>query len=109
MAKRLQLHKDLEEIRGLAFDQILQAPAVYFQPPSTVQMVYPCIVYHKDNGRTRHADNFPYKTWQGYSIKVIDTNPDSEIPEEVGKMSGISYETSYSVEGLHHTVFHIYR
>lgn len=109
MDKRLQLQSDLEETRGLAFDSILNGPAVYFQPPATVQMVYPCIRYKKDGGKIRHADNDPYKNWQRYLITVIDPDPDSTIPDEVGRLRGISYVQDYIANGLYHTVFAAYR
>lgn len=109
MDQRLKLHRDLEEIQGLAFDPILNAPAVYFQPPSSVQMVYPCIRYKKDGGRIRHANNDPYHVWQKYLITVIDPNPDSTIPADVMKLSGVSYVTDYTANGLHNTQLSVYR
>lgn len=109
MGRRLKLHRDLEEIPGLAYDPILNAPAVYFQPPSSVQMIYPCIRYKKDGGRIRHADNGSYHGWQKYLLTVIDIDPDSAIPEEVMKLSGVSYVTDYPANGLYHTTLSIYR
>lgn len=109
MDGRLKLQDDLEKTQGLAFDSILNGPAVYFQPPPTVEMVYPCIRYKKDGGRIRHADNNPYKTWKKYLITIIDPNPDSIIPDEVSKLSGVSYVQNYTANGLHHTVYSVYR
>lgn len=109
MDRRLKLHRDLEEIQGLAYDSILNAPAVYFQPPASIQMVYPCIRYKKDGGRIRHADNSSYHGWQKYLVTIIDPDPDSVIPEEVMKLEGISYVNDYTANGLHHTTLSIYR
>lgn len=109
MDRRLVLHHDLEEIPGLAFDPILNAPAVYFQPPPTVQMVYPAIRYKKDGGRIRHADNGSYHLHQKYLLTIIDPDPDSLIPNEVMKLSGVAYVNDYTANGLHHTVLSVYR
>ena len=80
MSRRLQLQKILESAEGLAIDPLTRRPAVYFQPPSSVKLVYPCIVYALDGVDANHADNKPYMSAKRYKVTIIDKDPDSEIP-----------------------------
>lgn len=99
MSKRLELHAEL-----LKF-----IPNVYFQPPSNIKMVYPCIVYNK-TGRNRHFGNdVIYMSQQGYRITVIESNPDSEVAiniEEHFKHCGI--EQHFTRDNLNHTTLLLY-
>ena len=49
MDRRLKLQTLLESIKGVS--------KVYFQPPETVKMSYPCIVYLLDADKGLHANN----------------------------------------------------
>lgn len=82
--------------------------AVYFQPPTNVQMTYPCIVYERDNADTKFADNVPYNVKKRYTIKVIDTNADSPIWEKVAALPMARHDRHYTAGNLHHDVFNIY-
>ena len=64
MASRLELHEKLCELLG--------SRNVYYQPPATVKMKYPAIVYRRYAIDNVHADNIPYFRFHGYEITVID-------------------------------------
>lgn len=81
---------------------------VYFQPPSSVQMTYPCIVYRRADIDIKHANNRPYSHKKGYSITVIDRNPDSAIPDAVGMLETARFDRQYVADNLYHDVFSIY-
>ena len=100
MSKRLELHEELVGILG--------SRSVYFQPPETVKMTYPCIVYGRSLSATLHADNRPYISKQGYSVKLIDKNPDSPIFDKLKSMSGIRFDRHYNADNLNHDVFTLY-
>lgn len=95
-------------------DDILQAieenarDHVYFQPPSTIRMKYPCIVYNLERMDINYADNLPYKNKKRYSVTVIDKNPDSEIPEVVAKLPLVSSNRVFTNDNLYHYVFQLY-
>jgi hypothetical protein len=78
---------------------------VYFQPPSNVQMTYPCIVYQRDTADTIFANNKPYRNTKRYQVTVIDRNPDSEIPDRVASMPLTTHNRFFVAEGLNHDVF----
>ena len=52
MGTRLELQKKLEELLG--------SRNVYYQPPSTVKMAYPAIVYNRADFTFRHANDEKY-------------------------------------------------
>lgn len=96
--KRLELHEILSNI----------CENCYFQPPTSKKLSYPCIVYHRVNNRTEHADNKPYIMTTRYTITVIDPDPDSEIVPQIEQLPKCGYDTTFDTEGLTHNVFTIY-
>jgi len=81
---------------------------VYFQPPETLKMSYPCIVYAWSGNEVYHADDRPYRVKRKYSATVIDPNPDSEIPDKIAEMPMTELNRTYTTERLNHYVFTIY-
>jgi len=100
-APRLELHAILVGLVG-------EGGTVYFQPPSNVQMTYPCIVYARDAGLTKFADNAPYTYNQRYQVTVIDRDPDSDIPRKVTGLPKTSYNRGFVADNLHHDVLELY-
>lgn len=84
------------------------ADNVYFQPPSNVQMVYPCIIYKRDDMDTEFADNTPYSVTRRYLVTVIDANPNSTIVDAVALLPMCLFNRAYSADNLNHDVFILY-
>ncbi len=99
-APRLQLQAVLEALLG--------SEHVYFQPPASVQMMYPCIVYSRDFASTAFADNNPYRFTKRYQVTIIDRNPDSEIPDKVAKLPMCTFNRHFTAANLHHDVYDLY-
>lgn len=100
MATRLELQTVLVDI--------LENNNVYFQPPPTVSMEYPCIVYRRDFELTRFADDKPYSHKKRYQVTVIDRDPDSDIPDKIAELPLCSYDRFYTAENLNHDVFKLF-
>lgn len=98
MASRLDLHQLLETLTD----------NVYFQPPTNVHLVYPCIVYKRDFAITIFADDKPYKHKKRYMITVIDPNPDSDIPDKVAALPMSLFNRFYTADNLNHDVYNVY-
>ena len=98
MGSRLNLHKILKAI----------CPNCYFQPPESIKLKYPCIIYNKSYQKIIHADNLPYRHDNRYTVTVIDRDPDSTLPDRVAKLKSCNFDRSYATEGLYHTVYVIY-
>jgi hypothetical protein len=87
---------------------ILETNNVYFQPPPTVQMKYPCIVYRRDSANTTFAGDKPYHHAKRYQVIVIDTDPDSDIPGKIAALPMCSYDRFYTADNLNHDVFNLF-
>lgn len=81
---------------------------VYFQPPNGLQMVYPCIVYKRDQANTIFADNNPYRNTKRYQVTVIDRDPDSVIPDKVAAFPLCTFNRFFTADNLNHDVFNLY-
>lgn len=90
------------------FADLLGSANVYFQPPPTLQMSYPCIVYRRDTINTQYADDNPYAQKKRYLVTVIDRDPDSEIPDKIASLPQCAYDRFYTADNLNHDVFKLF-
>ena len=101
MAKdRLSLHSLLSSI--------LNTTNVYFQPPSTITMKYPCIIYKLDKIDATHANDKKYFNAKRYLITVVDKDPDTIIPSKILELPFSEFEKTFVVENLNHYVCSLY-
>ena len=71
-------------------------------------MNYPCIVYRRSDIDTDFANDKPYNTYKRYQVIVIDTNPDSVLPDRVGKLPKCSFDRHFTADNLNHDVYNLY-
>lgn len=101
---RSALREVLEDLmEGLGLE-----PNLYYQPPSNIQMAYPCIVYKRDYQATFQADNEKYAHYKRWQLTIIDRNPDSPIPDKVEALEYTTFIRSFTADGLNHTIINIY-
>lgn len=100
MGRRLELHA--------IFTSLLDPPNVYFQPPETIVMQYPCIVYQRDSAHTAFADGIPYWIVRRYQVTVIDRNPDSDILDKVAALPKCLFNNHFVANNLNHDVYNLY-
>jgi hypothetical protein len=100
MDRRLDLHA--------LFKSLLKSEEVYFQPPSDVQMNYPCIVYQRDDAKVEYADNVGYSGVFRYVVTVIDRRPDNPVINQILMLPRCSYSRFYVADHLNHDVFHLF-
>lgn len=100
MASRLELQTMLEEIIGTR--------EVYFQPPSSIRMNYPAIVYSRKVIDNVHANNAVYGQRKAYEVTLIDQNPDSEFVDKISVLPYCGWDRHYTSDNLNHDVFTIY-
>lgn len=100
MGTRLQLHQILTDVLG--------SDHVYFQPPASVKMKYPCIVYQRTSGDTKFADNLPYKLKKRYQLTYIDANPDSDKIDKIAMLPMCTYDRHFTSDNLNHDTFNLY-
>lgn len=97
--KRLELQYFLEDL--------LETTNVYFQPPPTVKMEYPAVVYSRNDINNNFANNSIYTQKQSYRIIVIDKNPDSALVDKLSRLTNCSFERHYTNDNLNHDVFNL--
>ena len=100
MDKRLELHEQ--------FVSILGSRNVYFQPPATVTLQYPAIVYKLSDIDNTFADDEVYNQSWFYTVTIIDSDPDSEIVKKISKLPKVKFDRYFASENLNHYVFTIY-
>lgn len=105
MDNRLSLQTSLETIM---MDLHHDKEEVYFQPPASIQMSYPAIVYNLSKMKPEFANNKLYLNHKAYNITVIDKNPDSDIPDRILRLPLCSFSRFFIVDNLNHWSFLIY-
>ena len=100
MSNRLYLQNKLEEI--------LENRNVYFQPPSSVRLQYPAIVYSLKDIQRDFANNLSYIASRGYELTLIDKNPDSEFVEKILELPYCRFDRHFTSDNLNHYVFTLY-
>lgn len=80
---------------------------VYFQPPPSLKMEFPCAVYERVRINTRFANNKPYKLIHVYQVTYITTDPDSPIPDRIGALPRCAFERHYEKDNKYYDVFRI--
>ena len=101
MRTRLELDVTLREIMG-------DKGAVYFQPPESICMKYPCIRYSLYDIQIGHGDNLPFLQNPAYQLILIDPNPGNEYVEKIAALPMCSMDRYYVADNLNHYVFTIY-
>lgn len=99
MGSRLKLQEELENLLGTR--------NVYFQPPPSLKMKYPCIVYERARIDTDYADNNPYILNKVYYVTYIGDDPDSDIPDKLARFQYSAFQRHYVSENLYHDQFRI--
>ena len=95
MAKdRLSLHNILVSILGTL--------NVYFQPPATITLKYPCIIYKLDDIEDVRANDKRYLNHKRYLITIVDRNPDSSIPDKILDLPYCAFENYFVIDNLNH-------
>lgn len=99
LERRLDLHSKFRSL----------CDYVYFQPPSDIKLIYPCIIYNKSGRDTLFANNEAYSQNTLYDVTIIYRDPDSQLPDLI--MSNFEYcsiLTEHIIDNLYHSVLRLY-
>lgn len=100
MGSRLELQTTLEMLLG--------SRNVYFQPPESIKMKYPAIVYKRDDIGNVYASNDVYAQRFLYELTYIDEDPDNDMIIRLSKLPYCDFVRAYSFDGLNHYTFTLY-
>ncbi len=95
MASRLNLHEELCALLGTR--------KVYFQPPESVKLIYPCIVYSRSSADTEYSDNRMYNMTYQYNVQIISKDPDNDLARTLAShFKMCRYMRRFVVDNLYH-------
>lgn len=98
--ERIELQQILEEILG--------SRNVYFQPPESVKIKYPCIIYELSNEYVNSADDIDYTEYDIYSVTLIDKNPETKFRKPIRNLEHCSFDRFFISDGLNHYIYRLY-
>lgn len=101
MAKtRKELQSALEGITGVN--------KVYFQPPESIRLEYPCIVYSIKNHGFNHANDDKYIGVDKYEAVLIQKTYNESLIKSILRMKFCSHDAEYLNDNLYHDAFTIF-
>lgn len=98
--KRLTFHQKLKDF--------LKIKNVYFQPPESFKMAYPCAVYMISGDSTRFANNRLYYDKVLYQVSIIDRDPDSALFHKMRRFRYSRFVRHFVASNLHNWIFNVY-
>lgn len=100
MSNRERLHQELCDILG--------SSSVYFQPPESIKIKYPAIVYSRQRIENTFANDAIYSQKKAYKVTVIDKDPDSVIVDKISLLNMCRHDSHFVVDNLNHDIFTLY-
>lgn len=101
MEKRLKLSEKLHEL--------LNSDEVHFQPPESIKLHYPCIIYDFDGYQQTQADNGRYVIREKYMVTHIYRDPEESIRRGfLNSFLFVSHNRHFIADNLYHDVFIVY-
>ena len=93
---RLTLHQTLVDLLG--------SNNVYYNPPETQKMSFPCITYTLANISDIKADNLKYIDYKTYKITVVSKKPDHPVIKKILNLEMTRFSAQYTKNGYYHDV-----
>jgi hypothetical protein len=89
-------------------ETLLGSTNVYYQPPETLKINYPAIIYSKSRIDTKKADDSTYLKNTRYNIIVVDKKPDNPVIDKLLSLPYCSYDRHYNSDKLNHDSLILY-
>lgn len=99
--------RNREELSAL-LRGVLGSDKLYFQPPESKKLEYPCIVYRLSSIHALYSNNRPYRHYKRYNLTIMDQNPDTKIPDRIRELPMCSFDRHFTKDNLNHYVFNLY-
>lgn len=100
MGRRADLHHILEATLG--------SKNVYFEPPESFKLTYPCIVYFLDAHHEALADNDQYSLSKRYAMTYLTFSPDDVMVDKLERLRFCHLSRHYTASNLHHYAYTIF-
>lgn len=104
---------DLQQKTNIMVEKFkrLGSQNVYFEPPKSAKINYPCTVFKRTTMSSRSADNRIYKKDDAYDVTLISRMPDDEMVHillDNNEFNKVRHIRHYEMDGLHHDQFKIF-
>ena len=80
MGTRHELHAEFKALLGTSESSGTEARC-FFQPPESLKLTYPCIVYSRERPDVTRADNLMYARTHRYAVNYLTYDPDDPMIE----------------------------
>lgn len=87
---------------------VLGSSNVYYDPPESIKMKFPAIVYKRAKINTINASNDKYVIHDRYEITFIRKDADNETLDAILALPYCEHNSSYKASDLYHDVFTLY-
>lgn len=104
--RRLAFHNLLCEILSCPIEG--EQCRCYFQPPESIEMNYPAIVYSLDDIDKTYANDGVYLSNRRYAVTVIDKDPDTSLVRKVTNLPMSRFDRHFKKDNLNHYIFNVY-
>lgn len=98
---RIELHGILQDVMVAGGE----TPLLYYQPPESVKLAYPCIIYKLADLTADYADDVPYRRAIRFDITYITRSPISSVPDVLSLQPQFAFDRYYTFENLHHYAY----
>lgn len=100
MGRRADLHHILEATLG--------SKNVYFEPPESFKLSYPCIVYFLDDNYEKMADNDQYGLSKRYAMTYLTLGVEDDMVDKLERLRFCHMTRHYTNSNLHHYAYTIF-
>lgn len=104
--QRKQLDDILRSIDGVK--------KVYYQPPESMQLKYPCIIYEPSGQNVMYANDSRYLTFMEYTLTLIDRDPESIIQKSILDLRKnadancyVKFDRFFTADNLNHWTYRL--
>lgn len=95
----------------LELDAILRSTLgttnVYYDPPESFKLKFPCIVYSDSGRNIIRADDGVYIKFRRYTILYITKDADDNMVDTIEELPYCKMRSPYYADGLHHYPYDI--
>lgn len=99
--KRADIQKMLEEFQ----EALGESPHVYFQPPDSAKLTYPCFIYSYSDVTILYANDRAYMKQEEYIVKYITKKADPDMLDSLLMTTQLRFDRHYTADNLHHYSF----
>lgn len=80
---------------------------LYFDPPRSIQMKFPCVVYDMENPVIQYADDRPYQFSYRWNITIIDRDgtKGEYYLRKMLELPYCSFDRKFVTDNLYHFIF----